>query len=253
MRKFFVLTSILLILLVALSLSSSSWKEPNDIPISTPTLSPIPTPSAQHDTDVSLLKLEVELLKKHNQQLLDTVYWSLGTVFTLALFVVGAGWYVNFRLYDKDKAEIKQSLESSLKERLNQDKEILQSFAIKSSEAFAAKISGQFDVLKQEIQRMKYEMLQEQAKSWRSRKVYANELTSYFEMLKIAKQFFSLGQAWLLSDALEGMQNALKSGAELNVELVREIMDVVSKLDNAYFIEVERIKDLLVASRNERD
>ena len=266
MKKIIIFTSIIALIIISLSLSSFSFRKAKSDVTSTapPTLVPSPTstPNIQSETEVSLLKLEVELLKSHNQQLLETIYWSIGAVFTLALFVVGAGWYVNFRLYEKDKIELQRNLEMSLTERLNKEetelqerfeseKESLQNIAQKSGEAAATKLHSQFEDMKWDLEYMQYKMLEEQAKSWRSQKVYANELSRYFDMLKIAQKLYRQNWEWLLSDALQGMQNSLRSGAKPDVEKVREITKVIDSLDKNYSIEVSRLKDLLVASKNE--
>ena len=143
MRKVTVLVSVVILLaLVSLLSSFSFYKTDNTV---TPTVpAPTPTPAIENDTEISLLKLEIKLLKSHNQQMLGTIYWSIGAVFTIALFIVGAGWYVNFRLYDKDKIEITQSLEASLKKRFEQEKKALQINAQKYSETAASELQSKF-------------------------------------------------------------------------------------------------------------
>ena len=183
MRKFIFFTISIVVLIFALSLSNKPSHAQNDDVTPTPTLSPTATLVVESNTETALLKQEVELLEKYNQQLLNTIYWSMGAVFTLALFVVGAGWYVNFRLYDKDKIELQRSLETSLgerfekeetalRERFEKEKETIQNVAQKTGEAAAAKLRSQFDELKWDLEYIQYKMLQEQAKSWRIKEVY---------------------------------------------------------------------------------
>jgi len=228
MRKPNLLVSIITLSLIAISLSSFSSLKLNTVATPTPPVTLTPTPIVQNDNEVDLLKVEIELLKNHNQQILETIYWSIGAVFTLALFVVGAGWYVNFRLYDRDKIEIKRSLEESFKERFEQDRLSLQSLAQKSGETAAANLNAQFANMKRDMLSLQFNMLEEEAISWRGKEVNANELSTYFRMLEIARQLYAPGWEWKLSKALEGMQNALKSGAKPDVEEVREITSLVS-------------------------
>jgi hypothetical protein len=251
MKKIIIPASVIAFLLIALSLSSFSSQALNNAVTSTPIPTVTSTPIADNEIETKLLRLEIELLKSHNQQLLDTIYWSIGTVFTLALFVVGAGWYVNFRLYEKDKIEIQRSLEVSLKERFEQDKVSLQNIAKKSGETAAADLRTQFTEMKRDMQYMQYDMLEEEAKSWHAQEVYSNELRAYFRMLEIAQKLFVPGGEWLRSRAIEGLQKSLESGAIPDVEDMREITKIIDTLDKSYAIEVIRIKDLLVAAKKD--
>jgi hypothetical protein len=180
------------------------------------------------------------------------------------LFVVGAGWYVNFRLYDKDKIEIQRSLEASVRERLEngekalnerfeKEKEVIRNAAQKSGEAAAAKLETQFAQMKHDMKYMQYEMLEEEAKSWHVQGVYSNELRAYFGMLQVAQKIDNPGWEWILSRAIDGMQRSLKSGAKPDVEDVREITKAIDSLDRSYSIEVSRLKDLLLASKASKD
>jgi hypothetical protein len=43
-------------------------------------------------------------------RLLNTVYWSLGTLATVTALLIGFGWFANFRVYERDKGAMRTEL-----------------------------------------------------------------------------------------------------------------------------------------------
>ncbi len=194
-------------------------------------------------------------MKEYNQRLLETVYWALGVLITVILFVAGAGWYVNFRLYERDKASIQTDLEALIKKqvasaftlfRQNADQKLeeIKKLSFQSGEKAAENLSNKFEDLKHDIQYMRYQLLENEAKDWKAKEVYGNELMCYFRMSEIAKNFGG-GWEWLLSNALEGLQNSLIRGAETDVEEKKDITRLLDGLGAEYSISVYAIKNLL--------
>lgn len=84
---------------------------------------PAPHSSAPSDvsdanTQVLLLKQQVEATKAYQESLLATVYWALGGVFGIALLLVGFGWFANFKVYERDKRALKSELLGSINESI---------------------------------------------------------------------------------------------------------------------------------------
>lgn len=80
-----------------------------------------PPPVAAHS--ISQLELELKVLqtqaatmKEYHSSLLDTVYWALGTVATVAVLLVGFGWFANFKFHESEKQRLKEELEARLRE-----------------------------------------------------------------------------------------------------------------------------------------
>ncbi|MBB4634800.1 hypothetical protein [Longimicrobium terrae] len=65
---------------------------------------------ASTDSLVLLQRKEIEILREYDESLLNTVYWALGGVFTLAAVLLASGWWVNFRLYERDKNAIREEM-----------------------------------------------------------------------------------------------------------------------------------------------
>jgi hypothetical protein len=66
------------------------------------------------DSEVAALRAQIELMRQYDQRLVETVYWGLGTVITVAIALVGFGAFANFRLYDRDRAALQQELATAL-------------------------------------------------------------------------------------------------------------------------------------------
>jgi hypothetical protein len=73
----------------------------------------LPTESVE----VKILAKQLEDSRKFQEQILSTVYWSLGTLAGVAVLLVGFGWLANFRIFEREKA----ALERELRAQVNQE------------------------------------------------------------------------------------------------------------------------------------
>lgn len=71
------------------------------------------------DVKISALKEEVQALKDFTRDLLATVYFSLGTVVIIVISMLGFSWYVNFRVYERDKESMRQALNAFISEDIS--------------------------------------------------------------------------------------------------------------------------------------
>lgn len=81
---------------------------------STPTTTAAPQPNLQLESELKVLKMQVATMKEYHSSLLDTVYWALGTVATVAALLVGFGWFANFKFHESEKQRLKEELEGRL-------------------------------------------------------------------------------------------------------------------------------------------
>ncbi|MBV6857230.1 hypothetical protein KWH07_06170 [Xanthomonas campestris pv. zingibericola] len=61
-----------------------------------------------------LLKQQTKTLEESHSSLLDTVLWSIGGVFTMAILLVSYSWFSNNKLYQSDKAKMQEEFEAKL-------------------------------------------------------------------------------------------------------------------------------------------
>lgn len=58
----------------------------------------------------AVLEAQLQTMKDYQSALLDTVYWALGGVFSVVVLLSGFGWFANFKVYERDKANLTQEL-----------------------------------------------------------------------------------------------------------------------------------------------
>ena len=92
------------------------------------------SPTASDPTELKVLQRQLEDSRKFQDQILATVFWSLGTLATVATLLVGFGWFVNFRVYERDKASIERELRTQISVEVSELKNSsLQAFSAAST------------------------------------------------------------------------------------------------------------------------
>lgn len=66
-------------------------------------------------TEVTVLKQQLSTMREYHGSLLDTVYWALAGIITLVVLLSGFGWWSNFKVYEQDKARLKEELQTLLR------------------------------------------------------------------------------------------------------------------------------------------
>ncbi len=112
---------ILLVLLAFLTSLAFFVHAAQVAPSSSPaTTSSKPDPSdnaqPQTKTENDMLKAQLEVIRDYDQRLLATVYASLGGVFLLVVLVGGLNWFTNYRLYERERDSLRQSLQVAAQE-----------------------------------------------------------------------------------------------------------------------------------------
>jgi hypothetical protein len=227
-------------------------------PTTVPSATPDPaTNQSELDTEVIALRAQLEVMRQYDERLLETVYWALGTAVALILFAAGAGWYANFRSYQRDKESLKRELHLDLQSSARETSESLHSqanqrigkieqSALQTVENATGKLRAQIEELGREIAYLTYQSLQKDAERWRDQNIRSNELRSYMQMLPMARRL-GVGYEWAISDTLQKLQEVLKAGAQPDAEEVREITNLIDSLPGEYTIEVQRLRELLLS------
>jgi hypothetical protein len=259
-------------------------------PSITPTPEAVPSASytpegsssqAEPDSETAALRAQLELMRQYDERLLQTVYWALGTAFGLVVFVAGVGWYVNFRLYERDKEALRselrleldtrvESISASLKEEVkeaqtslddamkqtgrNLDEQAkrhgkeIEKTALQAGEATAQELGGQLKELQAEIIEVRYEMSMRDAEKWAQQGVRINELRKYMDACSLAVQLTEehySAYEWLLGKPLEGIEAVLRAGTRLRVQEVTEITEMLDALPPKYSIQKQTLRALM--------
>lgn len=111
-KKFATIALLLYVLVGCPGAGSGQASSPTGPRTATTQRDTVPSIRALASTDslILLQRREIEILREYDESLLNTVYWALGGVFTLAAVLLASGWWVNFRLYERDKNAMREEL-----------------------------------------------------------------------------------------------------------------------------------------------
>lgn len=254
-KTVFFAISILFFILV-LSLTVGNVKA--QATVSTPTTivaSPTPTSAPKIDDEVTILRTQLETMQQYDQKLLDTVYWSLGTIVTLAALLVGFGWYVNLRVYEKDKDVMKDELRNFLRAELAMstkgfekqiDEKIEKALKdyqenIKSS---LAKVQARISSIEETLSEIEYKRLSNEAKA----EIKSIAFSRYVKMIELSHKLPSYLDFYY-SEPLENILLLLKEGVIPDPEDVKNLNQALSHVPEGYAMDVESIRQLVRNSR----
>lgn len=222
----------------------------------------------QETKETAILKAQLEIMREYNERLLNTVYWSLGTLVVIAVLLVGFSWFTNYKIYERDKAALRQELSGAvdsqilgIRNKLNEDlEEKLKEISTKSVDAAKANselaispiknqieslersVKNQIQSLEKSVLRLNYHVHESEAWYWELKGVKANEMDRYREMLAIAVE---LKDSSSISASLESLTRMFKDRVFPFYAYVPDLVTLLDSLPSKYSTEVEALKNLL--------
>lgn len=225
------------------------------------------------------LKIELRLIKSFQDNLLSTVYWSLGTLASIAVLLVGFGWFANFRIYERDRAALLQELKNERTQRSKElerhrdeleraraelSRELGSQVAIETArleesipKLIAQKTDDTFKELKEHHQReraalhhktdeLAISILELEYKYWSKEGVHQNALTSASSILR---KVLMMKSDWYVASALESIHKSLLGIAGTNRGMfasdISSLVKLVDQASGEHAIVVRTIKDIL--------
>ncbi len=64
----------------------------------------------------AIARAELDTVREYDQRLLSTVYWSFSGVFLLVVLIGGVNWFTNYRLYERERDSLRQTLKLDAQE-----------------------------------------------------------------------------------------------------------------------------------------
>jgi hypothetical protein len=225
-------------------------------------------PSQSDSVTITVLRAQNALLREYQQSLLSTVYWSLGGLGVIAGLLLGFGWFANFRVYERDKTALRQDLlgvireenakeqgritqslaesQRQLTERFTKLEEATVTAGKSAAEAVGQQLARTKASLEKQIVELELNLAEQEADKWRSEEVYTNELRVAVQMIKLAQ---TLERDFFVSRALDRVRASLRSGADPDADLSKELVATLGSLPPEYSTEVESLKAALRAVR----
>jgi hypothetical protein len=241
-------TKLLLVLAVCLSLTI----------FTVPTLAqePAPTPTAQPDPEVIALRAQLEQMQRSDDRMYNTVLWSLGGLFSLALGIVFYNGFVTNRNYERELSAMRQELQAANRDIMSESLKILQNDIntrlqkfqedLRNSEKTTAiKIEAKFTELSEKMSSTEYDIEMLAADIWIDRQIPENAIGCYVDAIDAA---IASKQRYMIDIPLEKMVNAFEEGANPSTFGAKKVSEILVKLEDTYPREVERIKHLMLVN-----
>jgi len=206
-------------------------------------------------------------MRQYDQRLLNTVYWSLGVLATVAVFLVGFGWFANFRQYERDKTALRQELRTFIQEEFSRIQGVLQvdmdkrheavsksvrALVSEASDAIRRELMAKTENLGRELKHVIYRIKGQEAMLQEEKGVLTNALRCHSEMIVAALE---LDPFWV-SKALDEMHRVLKSISQQpgkirpDAEQIRQISEILNKIPPEHSVVLSSVRDLLAAIRS---
>lgn len=107
---------------------------------------------ASNQSEVVLLKQQLEIHRQYTSDILSTVYFTLGVSLTLVVATIGLGWYQNHKVYERDKAELERVMQEFIRTTLEVSQKELESNLNNRFESFDESIAKALGSIKTSVQ-----------------------------------------------------------------------------------------------------
>lgn len=215
---------------------------------------------------LDVLEKQFEVVREYNDDLLATVYWSLGTIVTIAALLMGFGWFTNFRLVEREKAALQQELEAAISSQLREIESRLKEELAKSASEAERKavesgktvvsnatrdLQGQLSELRGMVHDLRFDAAEAEVSKWLDKKVLTNATRSAATLVFIAKQ---TADSYRISSALDKLLEVLQrlnadAHSTLETYDIREIEATVAQLVSDYPTSVAGIRRQLAQAK----
>lgn len=224
-----------------------------DEPIASPGANVVSAAEAEN----AALGAQLDQMRRSDDRLLQTVYWSLGVLVTVAALLVGFGWFSNMRLADNDRRQFRGEMDLALTTRMTEvEKRLEQRFGALEGQTIE-RVSTQLRASEQEYQERFNEirnrlggtqigLLETVARSELSLRNANEVLHAAVAMIVIGIEG-SNGTA--IARGLDLLQSALNQGARPSVTLVAEINQALDGVPSWFSTDRDVVKNLLADVR----
>jgi len=216
------------------------------------------------NTQIEVLKAQVDVMKSYQDNFLSTVYWSLGGVVSIVFILVGYNWLTNFKSQEKEIQLLKDLIS---KEVLMAKQNLVKEIDDSKKESFENLLGSINDETKKRIQPIeikirdlfknvngnKYSLLIIEYEKWISKKVYGNAVITSLELIEIS---LAIGYDYYIEESLEKLIQVLEKGinekdkATIDVNATKAISEVLSKLNNHHDSIKLKIQNLIIKFNN---
>ena len=194
------------------------------------------------NTQIEILKSQINLITSYQDKLLSTVYWSLGGIITLTVLLIGFNWFINIRNQDKEI----ENLKNTIRNQINDAKSELKTDVNNSLDT---KIKTTVSRLEGKIIYLEIDISQQKCEKWILTKVYANALREQSNILKLlssqSHSDYRTSSAFeKIFEILELINNENKKSC-LNPDVIKGIVQSMKLFQDSHQLTVAKIEKIL--------
>lgn len=216
---------------------------------------------------IKILNEQLNMHREFHASLLSTVHWTLATIVTIGVLLIGYNWFSNFKTYERDKESFKSEMRSAnaidvensklglskeVQELRTSLDEMVTTKLEKKLKVFNSQINTKFDRVNSEILRLEYFKIELEREKWVRDKVYINALRASKNLVGIASHL----DRWVLESALDLLVEDLNQmidakSSTLDSSMIKDIGYVLDNLtdDHAMIVSSCKEKVSLLAGR----
>lgn len=206
------------------------------------------------EAELDTARSQVASMERFQSDVLRTVYWSLGTVGTLAFALLAFSWFLNMRVVERERQALQQTLAALVRDELGEAKEALGASNKVDQERLNKEMSSLRKVmasdskaavssLKSELSIQRYEIRNLELEQTRREGVAANELSALFRLAVAAHEANWEIQA---AEALQGIERLLSKGVRFDASQLPELESFLGSLPEVHQSLRERIRRILI-------
>lgn len=209
---------------------------------------------------IEVLKAQVDVMKSYQDKFLSTVYWSLGTVAALVVFLAGFNWFTNNRNAEKESALHKEMIANELNRLQNEiNTKISESLSATDDELnkildtlkaeFRATVILEYEKklskINLDLKQLKRKFLEDKYEEALGKSVYPNAIRYACDLLDLSQNEHEILDN--TSNALFKIENVLKKvkeenkGANLKPNIVSKLTSSLEPFEDKHGIVIKRI------------
>lgn len=193
------------------------------------------------NTQIEILKNQINLITSYQDKLLSTVYWSLGGIITLTVLLIGFNWFINVRNQDKEI----ENLKNIIKNKINDAEFDLKKDVYSSLDT---RIKTAVSLLERKVIYLEIDISEQKCEKWILKKVYANALREQSNILKLLSQINSNYRTSLafekITEILELIIKEQKKSC-LKPDLIKEIFQSMKLFQDSHQFTITKIEKIL--------
>lgn len=217
-----------------------------------------PADTAAIAQDSKLIDTWMSMSSQFNDRLLATVYWALGVIGVVFAGLLGYSWFVNVKIYERDKlalqAELKAQLESEFALMRKNFDEIQKAFDAEIRASMQHIVEGSHEVLERKISRLDtsfsdeknriwLELYKDESYYWEEKKVFTNAVRAD---LKKGELGIKSKSGWAVDDALSRLEEFLPHISKSQLKYVEsDIAAFLTKASADWPTHCQRIRQIL--------